>query len=210
MRIKTKVLQGTHYLREQCHLASEFKKEKNQPKRLQNFTTLCCFRDSKKASSTASRRFPLVYATCWGKDQKAKQARGQLSQTTYGAAPWPLVQVVSRVWELGHRPWWCLLFPQQPTWLGAIRQGSTKTSSVRGRGEETPGNQGGLETRETGDRASWPIFPTGLIWSFGQNRWILLKHFVFVRLVFFSKHCWDKENVRAEQEKRSPWAAVLL
>jgi len=86
---------------------------------------------------------------------------GQLSQTTRVAALWPLVQVVSRVRELGHRPCWCLLPPGQPAWLRVTGQGSTKTSPARWRGEETPRNQGGVDRHEAGDRAIWPIFLTG-------------------------------------------------
>lgn len=100
--------------------------------------------------------FHLIYPAFWAKAWKAKQPKGQLSQNTYVASPWPLGQQGE-----GARAQAMLVPPasmasQLP---GSYGQGSNKTSPARWKGKENSrkaGRAGNTQGREQGHLAHLP------------------------------------------------------
>lgn len=166
--IKTKIIQGTHNLKEQCHLASEFEKEK-AAKKITEFHCIVLFQSQEESIQHSEPTFSLFffYPAHWEKRAESWVAQGATEPDHICSCS--LDTHPGGQQGIGAQPGARMLHPtsHQLTLLGAMGTRSTKISLAWwGRGEP-PGNQGRLEKYEAGDRASWPIFPNDFIGRFG-------------------------------------------
>lgn len=76
LRIKLKFSKEHIIIESKVILQHNFKKKKNQPKILQNFTTLCCFGASKKLSSTSNQHLSPYLSCLLRKRPESQEAQG--------------------------------------------------------------------------------------------------------------------------------------